>query len=118
MVGNGAEGVSVLDPKWGISQNSVGEFLANNPGASFLGSVPLYASGTDWHPGGQAWVGERGPELVNLPRGSSVTPNDRLGSGFDYERLAAAIAKQPISLAVSGRQIAVIIRRGTPELEA
>ena len=24
-------------------------------------------------------VGERGPELVNLPRGSSVIPNNRLG---------------------------------------
>ena len=28
--------------------------------------------------GGLAWVGERGRELVNLPRGSTVTPNHEL----------------------------------------
>ena len=32
-----------------------------------------YAAGTNWHPGGAAWVGESGPELVDLPVGSSVT---------------------------------------------
>lgn len=34
-----------------------------------------YADGTDNHQGGLAMVGERGPELVNLPRGAQVTPN-------------------------------------------
>ncbi len=33
-----------------------------------------YAEGTANHPGGLAIVGERGPELVNLPRGSQVIP--------------------------------------------
>lgn len=37
--------------------------------------VPQYAAGTSFHPGGPAIVGENGPELVNLPRGSSVIPN-------------------------------------------
>lgn len=32
------------------------------------------ASGTDNWSGGQTWVGEEGPELVSLPRGSSITP--------------------------------------------
>ena len=31
--------------------------------------------------GGLALVGERGPELVNLPRGSDVIPNVRGGGG-------------------------------------
>jgi hypothetical protein len=35
-------------------------------------SIPSYASGTSWHPGGMAWVGEQGPELVAMPRGSQV----------------------------------------------
>ncbi|MCW1985333.1 UNVERIFIED_ORG: hypothetical protein M2348_001065 [Sphingomonas sp. R1F5B] len=39
------------------------------------GKVPAYADGTSFHPGGLAMVGERGPELVNLPRGSKVYPN-------------------------------------------
>ena len=38
---------------------------------------PEYATGTSWHPGGLALVGELGPELVNLPRGSAVTPMPR-----------------------------------------
>jgi hypothetical protein len=31
-------------------------------------------------PGGWTKVGERGPEIVNLPRGSQVIPNDRMGN--------------------------------------
>lgn len=38
----------------------------------------LYADGTNFAPGGPAIVGERGPELVNLPRGSQVIPNHML----------------------------------------
>jgi len=43
--------------------------------------IPGFARGTGFAPGGLALVGERGPELVNLPRGSQVIPNDLLGSG-------------------------------------
>ena len=32
------------------------------------------ASGTDYWQGGRTWVGEEGPELVELPRGSRITP--------------------------------------------
>ncbi|MCI5078247.1 hypothetical protein [Oricola sp.] len=34
------------------------------------------ANGTKNWRGGLSWVGERGPELVNLPRGAQVYPND------------------------------------------
>lgn len=37
-----------------------------------------FAGGTDNAPGGLAWVGESGKELVNLPGGSQVIPNDTL----------------------------------------
>lgn len=43
--------------------------------------IPGFADGTNFAPGGLALVGERGPELVNLPRGSQVIPNDALGGG-------------------------------------
>ncbi|MFK4622920.1 phage tail tape measure family protein [Bradyrhizobium diazoefficiens] len=42
----------------------------------FRGFIPGFAEGTDSAPGGLAWVGENGKELVNLPRGSQVIPND------------------------------------------
>jgi hypothetical protein len=36
-----------------------------------------FASGTSFAPGGMALVGERGPELINLPRGSQVYNNQQ-----------------------------------------
>lgn len=46
--------------------------------------IPGYAGGTSFHPGGLAIVGERGPELLHLPRGSAVTPNHKLGGGNTF----------------------------------
>jgi hypothetical protein len=43
-----------------------------------LGIIPHFASGTPFAPGGLSLVGERGPELVNLPRGAAVLPNSAL----------------------------------------
>lgn len=58
-----------------------------SPIAAGLAGIFGYASGTDFAPGGVSLVGENGPELVNLPRGSQVVPNDVLrktsGSGGD-----------------------------------
>lgn len=42
--------------------------------------VSFYAKGTDFHPGGWAIVGEEGPELLNLPRGTQVIPNNKLAN--------------------------------------
>lgn len=50
--------------------------LLNIGGSKSTGNdVPAYANGTYNHPGGYALVGERGPEIVELPRGSRVYPN-------------------------------------------
>ncbi len=46
--------------------------------------MPAYANGTNFHPGGLALVGERGPEILRMPRGSSVTPNHALGGVTNY----------------------------------
>ena len=35
------------------------------------------AAGTDNWRGGPTWVGEEGPEILNLPRGSRITPNHK-----------------------------------------
>lgn len=47
-------------------------------GSVLGGTIPGFATGTNYAPGGLAIVGERGPELVNLPRGSQVIPNNEL----------------------------------------
>lgn len=44
------------------------------------GFYPGFANGTPSAPGGLAWVGERGPELMHVPRGSEIIPNHRIGS--------------------------------------
>lgn len=42
---------------------------------------PGFANGVRNFSGGMALVGERGPELVNLPRGADVIPNHQIGGG-------------------------------------
>lgn len=63
----------------GLQLGSAGVF-GKKIASNINSPVPKYASGTDFHPGGLALVGERGPELVSMPRGSSVTPNNQLGA--------------------------------------
>lgn len=49
-------------------------------GSAIQATLPQFANGVDNFRGGLAVVGERGPEIVNLPRGSDVIPNFRLNS--------------------------------------
>ncbi|RRQ19914.1 phage tail tape measure protein [Thiohalobacter thiocyanaticus] len=61
--------------------DAAGEFFGSGSGSAigsfFSDIIPGFANGTNYAPGGLALVGERGPELVNLPRGSQVFPNDQ-----------------------------------------
>lgn len=55
---------------------NIGKAVGNEiKGALHSIHIPGFASGVSNFSGGLAVVGEQGPELVNLPRGSSVTPN-------------------------------------------
>ncbi|HEV7436878.1 MAG TPA: phage tail tape measure protein, partial [Pseudorhizobium sp.] len=45
--------------------------------AKYLPLTGLFADGTNYAPGGMALVGERGPELINLPQGSQVFDTNR-----------------------------------------
>ena len=49
--------------------------LFGGDGSDGGGSIGTNANGTNNWRGGPTWVGERGPELVELPRGSRVLPN-------------------------------------------
>ncbi|HEV7236624.1 MAG TPA: hypothetical protein VGN15_10615, partial [Ktedonobacteraceae bacterium] len=86
----------------GIRDYSISDWNANTWGAPYLGWVPagtpMYANGTDFHPGGLAVVGDGGgPELVNLPRGSQVIPSHKVSSALsssiaDTANLVGSIA--------------------------
>jgi len=69
--------------------------VGNNIGKINKGiqSTQYYATGTDYAPGGKAWVGENGPELLELPRGSRVisAEESRRSSGGDTYILYATI---------------------------
>lgn len=64
--------------------NAALEFTINLPGKDLTinpPDIPHLAKGTNYFRGGLALVGEEGPELVNLPRGSKVTPHgDTMGA--------------------------------------
>lgn len=61
-----------------FTQSLLGKIFPGGGGGGG-GKIPGFAKGTNFAPGGLAVVGEMGPELVDLPRGSRVTPNDKLG---------------------------------------
>lgn len=62
-------------------QNTVGGIRLQGAGGRNLqggsGRLQGNATGTDFFGGGRSLVGERGPEIVELPRGSRVRPNDK-----------------------------------------
>lgn len=74
-----------------------------------------YAEGTDFHPGGLALVGEKGPELIELPRGSKVYTADETRSilGMSEEKLVNAFIKalktaglsKPAIMKLDGREV-------------
>jgi hypothetical protein len=49
---------------------------ATGAASSIAESAGHEAGGTDDWSGGPTWVGEQGPEILNLPRGSQITPNN------------------------------------------
>jgi phage-related protein len=53
--------------------------------------IPGNATGTNYFQGGLSLVGERGPELVELPRGTKITP-----ANATRNKLSAQETKQPI----------------------
>ena len=75
-------------PRIGSSSGGLFGGLFSSLGKLFTGG---FASGTNNAPGGLALVGEKGPELVNLPRGSQVTPADLTG------RILAGNQSSPVS---------------------
>lgn len=52
----------------------IGLIIAGTVLKSLLSKRSAFATGTTFAPGGMALVGERGPELVNIPRGAQVIP--------------------------------------------
>lgn len=65
----------------GLQLGGMGVFGSKIAGQINSSKLHYNANGTRYFSGGLSIVGERGPELVNLPRGAQVTPNNKLGWG-------------------------------------
>ncbi|MDP3853150.1 phage tail length tape measure family protein [Phenylobacterium sp.] len=76
--GKGGGGSSSFAP---LQEGSVPKGLPNifgKLGEIFSGGgFKMYANGTNYHPGGWAWAGERGPELLRLPGATQVFDANR-----------------------------------------
>lgn len=55
----------------GMIEGTINNAIGGLPGKPQI-RIPRFATGTNFAPGGYAWVGENGPELINVPRGSQV----------------------------------------------
>jgi len=83
----GKSGAGGALPAWfaalfgGGSSSTSGLAAAGAAAGGFVPPGGGFASGTNFAPGGLSLVGERGPEVVYLPRGAQVIPNDKVASG-------------------------------------
>ncbi len=58
---------------------------------SAMNRVPQNANGTAFHPGGLMMVGERGPEILQVPSGGRVVPNHELRAASGNSKLQVEV---------------------------
>ena len=95
-VDNAAAAIGYISSRYGDVFHVPG-IVSMSKGGPYQG----YAGGTDNAPGGMAIVGEHGPEMVYLPKGSSVLPNSRLGNA-----MSPNIVINPPAIYLDGRLLA------------
>jgi chromosome segregation ATPase len=83
----------------GIAAVALGSILQN--------AIPGFANGVNNFGGGLAMVGERGPELVRLPKGSDVIPNGRM-TGVSGTGMAISVEGRIVG---NGSDLVMIIDR-------
>lgn len=74
--------------------------------AGIKNAMSFFANGTSYAPGGLSLVGERGPELVNLPKGSQVFTNKQTQNMMG----ANTIILNP-ELRLSGKDLQLVLNR-------
>jgi len=81
--GEAVDVASQISALWNTASSVVNPIISaiDSQFASFMPAVPAFANGTNFAPGGIALVGEQGPELVNIPRGSRVSTAAETRSG-------------------------------------
>jgi tape measure domain-containing protein len=70
--------------------------------------VPGFARGTQYAPGGLAMVGEYGPELMNVPRGSQILSNNRTNRALEGINSQANISGE---FTVRGTDLVLVLEK-------
>lgn len=70
--------------------------------------VPGFARGTQYAPGGMALVGEQGPELMNVPRGSQILSNNRTNRALEGINSQANISGE---FTVRGTDLVLVLEK-------
>jgi len=70
--------------------------------------VPGFARGTQFAPGGLSLVGEQGPELMNVPRGSQILSNNRTNRALEGINSQANISGE---FTVRGTDLVLVLER-------
>jgi len=70
--------------------------------------VPGFARGTKYAPGGLALVGEQGPELMNVPRGSQILSNNRTNRALEGINSQANISGE---FTVRGTDLVLVLEK-------
>lgn len=81
---NTSQAMAAINSLKTVLQGGLGPVILGTPASRKGSKTKAFATGTNFAPGGWSWVGEQGPELINLPRGSRVIPHGR------SEQMAAA----------------------------
>jgi tape measure domain-containing protein len=80
-------------------------------------NIPGGASGGFIRRGGLTLIGERGPELLSLPTGATITPNDQLRNANTLSsRFTITVTPQPIFL--DGKKVGESVARAVVSKEA
>jgi hypothetical protein len=82
---------SFFAPRGGASTSMFGSLFTGGGGINLTGAgfnpiagITGHASGTNYAPGGWSVVGESGPELIKVPTGSQIIPNDVVNNSASF----------------------------------
>src|SRR6266487_4510893 len=94
--------ISGIESMAGNMENVIGGMFSNLGSdvhnALHNAGIPGFASGTSSAPGGISWVGERGPELMYIPRGAQIIPSNQTGSATAGGQQQIIVQSPPIYL--------------------
>jgi hypothetical protein len=97
--------LGILESVIGLGMQLGSAGLFGNTIATRL-NTPAHANGTSFHPGGLAVVGERGPEVVSMPRSSRVYSNGTGPSGGNTYHFSGNLMTPEFWAQIQGSDIA------------